>query len=90
MYFCCLEALQNAAKHAKGATVRLRAWAEAGEVHLIVVDDGPSFDPDRTPPGAGLQNMADRLGAVGGSMTCRSSPGEGTTVHARAPIDPPA
>src|SRR5262249_24366059 len=58
LYFCCLEALQNAAKHAKCATVRLRACAEAGAGHLIVADNGPGFDPDRTPPGVGLQNMA--------------------------------
>jgi signal transduction histidine kinase len=90
IYFCCLEALQNVAKHAKGATVRLRAWAGSGQVHLEISDDGPGFDPDRTPPGAGLQNMADRLGAVGGSMSCRSAPGEGTTVHAHVPIDPAA
>jgi len=88
IYFCCLEALQNVTKHAKGATVSLRAWAGEGEVRLELTDDGPGFDPDHTPPGAGLQNMADRLGAVGGSMACWSAPGEGTTVRARAPIDP--
>jgi signal transduction histidine kinase len=87
IYFCCLEALQNIAKHAKGAEVVLRAWTEAGEVHVEVTDDGPGFDPDRSPPGAGMQNMADRLGAVGGSLTYWSAPGAGTTVHARAPIN---
>ena len=34
IYFCCLEALQNAAKHAAGATVEVRLWEEAGGCSL--------------------------------------------------------
>ena len=47
VYFCCLEALQNAAKHAPDAHVDLRLWEEAGGLLFTVADDGPGFDPDR-------------------------------------------
>ena len=45
VYFCCLEALQNAAKHAPEATVEVRLWEESGGLLFTVSDDGPGFDP---------------------------------------------
>ena len=46
MYFCCLEALQNAAKHAGAdAHVTLRVWDAAGGLRFEVTDDGPGFGP---------------------------------------------
>ena len=44
VYFCCLEALQNAAKHAPEATVEVRLWEESGGLLFSVSDDGPGFD----------------------------------------------
>jgi signal transduction histidine kinase len=38
--------------------------------------------------GSGLQNMADRLAALGGSLEVRSEPGQGTTVQGRVPAWP--
>src|SRR5205823_4537029 len=86
VYFCCLEALQNVAKYAGAtkATVRLRADGEG--VSFEVTDDGRGFDSDRTPLGSGLQNMADRLAALGGTLAVRSHPGQGTTVAGRLPL----
>jgi signal transduction histidine kinase len=51
-----------------------------------VADDGRGFDADTTPLGSGMQNMADRLAALGGSIEVRSRPGEGTTVTGRLPV----
>jgi len=86
VYSCCLEALQNVAKYAGAtkATVRLRADGEG--VSFEVTDDGRGFDSDRTPLGSGLQNMADRLAALGGTLAVRSHPGQGTTVAGRLPL----
>ena len=84
VYYSCLEALQNVAKHAGGdASARLRLWRDRWAVHFTVRDDGAGFDPGSRPTGAGLTNMADRIGAVGGSVSVRSAPGEGTTVEGR-------
>lgn len=88
VYFCCLEALQNAAKHAgDGSAATVRVWEEAGALLFEVSDDGVGFDvPADQPPGAGFVNMADRVGAIGGSVGIRSSPGRGTCVSGRIPI----
>src|SRR5580698_7063463 len=68
IYFSCMEALQNAAKHAQQATVDLRLWTEAGGLLFSVADDGPGFDPAAARGGHGHVNMADRLGAIGGTF----------------------
>ena len=50
-------------------------------MHLRVHDDGEGFNERSAPRGAGLANMADRIGAVGGTLAVTSEPGEGTTVE---------
>jgi signal transduction histidine kinase len=80
VYFCCLEALQNAAKHAAEASVHVHLWQNDGTLHFEVADDGPGFDASQTRMGHGFQNMADRLGAIGGRVEWTSAPGRGTRV----------
>jgi signal transduction histidine kinase len=80
VYFCCLEALQNAAKHAPGARVEVRVWRDDGRLRFEVVDEGPGFDAGSTPSGHGFQNMADRVGAIGGRVHWLSAPGRGARV----------
>jgi signal transduction histidine kinase len=85
VYFCCVEALQNAARHAPGSAVQVSLAEDGAEVTFTIADDGPGFDPaaDTTTKGAGLRNMSDRLAALGGSCRVDSSPGRGTTVTGR-------
>jgi signal transduction histidine kinase len=85
VYFCCLEAMQNVAKYAGPCRVVLRLVPLDGALTFEVEDDGRGFDPERTPFGSGMQNMADRLAAMGGSLDVRSSPGDGTTVTGSLP-----
>jgi signal transduction histidine kinase len=87
IYFCCLEALQNAGKYAgEGARATLRVWEEEGGLLFEVVDDGAGFNLEGQPKGAGFTNMGDRLGAIGGSLRVESSPGAGTRVSGAVPL----
>jgi len=88
VYFCCMEALQNAAKHG-GANASVRLWEEGGTVWFEVSDDGPGIDPNRT-PGAGLTNIRDRVGAIGGSVEIGAANGSGTAVRGSIPAHPSA
>lgn len=86
MYFCSLEALQNVTKYADASQAAVRVARENGDSVFSVTDDGRGFDPATTSRGAGLQNMADRIAALDGSLEVRSSPGSGTTVEGRVPV----
>jgi signal transduction histidine kinase len=84
IYYCCLEALQNVAKHAgDSAVVTLRLWRDERAVRFSIVDNGAGFVRRPRLHGAGLTNMSDRIGAVGGSLVIQSAPGEGTTIEGR-------
>jgi signal transduction histidine kinase len=88
IYYCCLEALQNVAKHAgDDAVASLRLWRDPKAVRFSVGDNGVGFLSRPGAKGAGLTNMADRIGAVGGTLAVRSAPGEGTTVLGRVTIE---
>jgi signal transduction histidine kinase len=91
VYFCCLEALQNAGKHAgDGAQATVRLWETGGELRFEVVDDGVGFDPSGAiNQGHGFVNMADRLGAIDGRLEVRAAPGHGTAIKGRLPVATP-
>ena len=85
VYFCCLEALQNVAKYAGASGAFIRLVDDDGHLRFEVEDDGNGFDPTSTHYGTGLQGMADRLEAIGGTIEIRSAPAEGTTVAGHVP-----
>jgi signal transduction histidine kinase len=101
VYFCCAEAIQNAAKHcpdasvavtlcftrAAGAAAAEDSGADTGELGFAVADDGPGFDATGS-TGSGMQNMADRIAAVRGTLNIESTLGEGTTVSGKVPAAP--
>ncbi|HEX7165586.1 MAG TPA: GAF domain-containing sensor histidine kinase, partial [Acidimicrobiales bacterium] len=87
VYFCCLEALQNVAKYARATAVSVRVAERDGELTFAVVDDGCGFDPESARHGAGVQNMTDRLDALGGAFVVSSAPGRGSEVGGRIPLD---
>jgi signal transduction histidine kinase len=86
VYFCCLEAMQNVAKHAGHdveAVVRLSR--DARRLWFEVTDSGHGFDPVAVAHSNGLVNMRDRIEAVGGALTITASEGHGCMVRGWVP-----
>jgi signal transduction histidine kinase len=86
VYFCCLEALQNAAKHAPEAKASVVVRDDGTELRFEVIDDGPGFAPEAMRRGHGFVNMSDRLGAIGGSVSWDSNPGHGARIRGSVPV----
>ena len=89
VYFCALEALNNLAKYARASAARVSLSQADGALTFAVSDDGVGFRLGDASGGTGLQGMADRLAAIGGSLEIRSTPGEGTTILGRVPVGEP-
>jgi len=85
VYFSCLEALQNVTKYAEASGVTISFVRRDGLLSFRVTDDGVGFDPTSTTHGSGLQGIADRLDALGGTFEVVSSTGAGTTVRGTVP-----
>jgi signal transduction histidine kinase len=88
VYFCAVEAIQNAIKHG-GPSARIDVTLErrGDRVEFTVSDDGVGFDPEEQASGFGLMSMHDRIGAVDGVLEIASSPGRGTVVRGTLPCD---
>jgi two-component system, NarL family, sensor kinase len=86
VYFCCLEALQNAVKHAHATRVVITVGESDGELRFSAVDDGQGIDMARARSGSGIQNMTDRTAALNGSLDLHAEPGGGTRVSGRLPV----
>jgi signal transduction histidine kinase len=85
-YYVVSEALANAARHARASFVRVGAGAVGDVIWVVVRDDGGGGAyPAR---GSGLVGLQDRVEAIGGTLSVRSRPGEGTTLLAELPARP--
>jgi len=88
VYYCCLEAIQNSTKHSgRDVHVSVVVAEEDGFLSFRVVDDGPGFAAGEA-RGLGLQNMEDRMGALGGRLTIETAPGRGTKIAGHVPLRP--
>ncbi|MGH2671622.1 MAG: ATP-binding protein [Actinomycetota bacterium] len=85
VYFCCIQALQNAVRHAPGSRVEVTMARRDDDLVFSIRDNGGGFDPGRVQRGMGFEIMHDRMEALGGTLEVVSSPGSGTTVTGRVP-----
>jgi signal transduction histidine kinase len=87
VYFCCAEALQNAARQAPGSTVRLDLAEADGVLSFSAACDGPALDNLAVVGGSSLQNMTDRIAALGGTLEMNLWPGgTGATITCRIDV----
>jgi signal transduction histidine kinase len=88
VYFSCMEALQNITKHAgPRANASVKLSQDGLALRFEVRDAGVGFEVHGVDPGSGIQNMRDRVEAVGGRLTLTSGSGEGTVVAGEVPVD---
>jgi signal transduction histidine kinase len=81
------EAMVNAARHAKVATVSLYAEVETESISVFVRDRGVGFDPTTVEPDRhGVRgSIIGRMERHGGKAEIRSEPGDGTEVRLTMP-----
>ncbi len=89
VYRVVQEGLNNAHRHAKGASQRVELRGAGDHIHLWVADEGPGFSPP--PPGEwgehmGLAGMRERVESLGGEFAILSQPGGGTRIFASLPL----
>lgn len=80
------EALTNVRRHAEAGHVSVELGLDDGLAYVEVSDDGRGFDPERVRPGIGRQSMDHRALELGGKLSVRSAPGEGTRVRFSIPL----
>ena len=83
------EAATNTVRHAQAHAVTILLRSTASQAYAEFSDDGVGMDTDaaKRAEGHGLQGMAERVGAIGGTFTVRSAPGDGCTVVAEIPLE---
>ena len=86
IYFTVAEALTNVAKHAQATLARVEVDVRCGMLTARVEDDG--VGGTAATPGSGLDGLADRVDALGGTLTIHSPSGGGTIIRARVPATP--
>ena len=86
VYFDISEAVTNAVKHAD-PPIRIELAGDDAFLRFSVVDDGPGFDIDQSDMGSGIENMADRLDSIGGTLKVTSSVGRATEISGTIPLD---
>ena len=82
-YYLAAEALTNALKHAQANSASVRVAAEDGLAVIEIADDG--IGGATVEGGSGLPGLADRVEALGGSLSVHSPPGSGTRIRAEIP-----
>jgi signal transduction histidine kinase len=88
IYFTVAEALTNAAKYAYATSATVDVEVEEGALVAVIADDGVGGASAST--GSGLRGLADRLDALGGTLSVDSPHGAGTSIGARVPLGPRA
>ena len=81
------ESLTNVARHAGAGRVRIALRAQDGACRLVVSDSGKGFEPARRRgKNFGLLGIRERVHMLGGELTVRSAPGEGTSIEVSIPL----
>ena len=87
VYYLVSEALTNAMKHSRAASISIHVYLDRGELSVVVADDG--VGGAKVSRGSGLEGLADRVAALGGRLALESPPDHGTRLVAALPLNVP-
>jgi signal transduction histidine kinase len=87
LYFCCVEAVQNAVKHAGAGRIEVRLAVVGGRLELLVRDDGHGFEVPAAVAAGGLGNLRDRVDSVDGDLSVLTNDAGGTDVVVAIPVE---
>ena len=86
-YRVACEAMVNAVRHAGATTIVVDLRAHHGRLHVAVADDGRGLPPEAAADtSSGMRAMEARARTLGGDLSYRSTPGQGTTIELDAPL----
>jgi PAS domain S-box-containing protein len=83
-YYLVAEALANAAKYADASAATVSVREDVDTITVAITDDG--CGGARLTTGGGLEGLADRVAAFGGTLAIESPGGCGTTLRAVLPL----
>ena len=87
LYRVIQELVSNVIKHAAAGSVHLQLLKRNNNLVLIFEDDGKGFVSEPPAGGIGLANIKSRVKVLNGTITYESSPGNGTTIRIRIPLN---
>jgi signal transduction histidine kinase len=85
IYYVASEALANANKHSRAASITITVTLDRRNARVRIVDDG--IGGAQNLAGHGLQGLAERVASLEGALRIDSPAGEGTTVEAVIPCE---
>jgi signal transduction histidine kinase len=86
IYRAIQEALTNCVRHAKARSITVDITAIEGSLAISVADDGTGFDAGQRRGGLGLRGIEERVKELGGRLTIKTAPGQGTTLVMHLPV----
>lgn len=86
----CKESVHNAVKHSGASRMTLRMKSNGSRIDVAIEDNGRGFPPTTSPAGNGLQNLRERIAALGGSLQFSNLPDGGASVAFSIPLHQPA
>ena len=84
LYLIGKEAINNLIKYSQATAATVRFTYDQGQLRVLIEDNGQGFDPAQLSTRTGQQSMQERARAIGGTLTVRSAPGQGTTLELTA------
>jgi signal transduction histidine kinase len=82
VYYVLREALTNVTRHSHASKVEIQLRRKNGTLEASLSDNGVGFSRDHVKPasGFGLSGMEQRIKELGGELSVKSSPGQGTNL----------